>query len=97
MSSLVDTWFLSGDFAGYILAIYTSVYGQMFYGVLLFGFTVPLYIRYQSIVPPLLVAIAFTTFLEVVIPPEAFIVIRFLLGLGVATVLYLLYTRRGVA
>jgi len=54
----------------------------------------PLYIRYRSILPPLLVAVIVTSFIEVIIPPEAFDIVRFLLGLGVAVVLYMLFTRR---
>jgi len=92
--SLVDTWLATGDVLGFFVAIYTSVLGMMFFGVIIFAFTVPLYIRYQNIGPPLIVAFLSVTFLESVIPPEGLDLVRLVVVLGVAVILYWVFTRR---
>ena len=92
--SLVDTWLATGDVLGFFVAIYTSVLGMMFFGVIIFAMTVPLYIRYQNIGPPLIVAFLSVTFLESVIPPEGLDIVRLMVVVGIAVVFYWVFTRR---
>jgi len=38
-----------GDFAGFIIAIFTQQLGEMFLGIVFFGLTGALYVRYQNL------------------------------------------------
>lgn len=93
-ANLVTSTLAAGDFTGFVVGIYTTVLGEMFYGLIIFALTLPLYIRYQNIGPPLIVALLCVTFLEGIIPPEGLDLVRLLTVLGVAVVLYWVFTRR---
>ena len=89
----VVSLFASGDAAGAIAYIYTSVLGPIFYGLVVFLVMLPIYFKTQSIVLPLGVAILLSGLVEVILPAPAIDFARFMAILGIAAGLFLLVTR----
>lgn len=90
--SLLLTYLLAGDLAGFIIACYTTRIGQLFYAILVLCFTVPLAIRTQSITYVAIVWLILGIFFIPAVPlisPAAVL----LLILGIGGLIYRVYTR----
>jgi len=90
--NLIEQYLLNNDLIGFIIAIYTSVLGQLFYGVLVMIITVPLYMRTQSLSYVTILWILMGTLIETVLPIAVFNIGHVLIVLGIAGLLYKLFT-----
>ena len=91
--STPETFFASGDFLAGIAAIYTGTLGSVFFGLVIFLMILPLYLKTNSIILPLGVAILLSGLVEIMLPAPAIDLARFLVIAGIAAGLFLLITR----
>lgn len=81
----------SGDFIGFILYPYVNLIGNLFYGLVMLMLTVPLYNRYHSLTPILVLFILFggaTGIFTLLIPVAGFGITWVFMLLGLAGLLY---------
>ncbi len=88
-----EALFAAGDFLAGVAAIYTAVLGPVFFGVVVGLAILPLYLKTNSIVLPLGVLMLLSGLVEVVLPPAAVDLVRFLVIILVASGLFLMVTR----
>lgn len=88
-----ESYFLTGDFLAGIAAIYTNVLGPIFFGIVIFLAIIPLYLKTNSVILPLGVAILLSGLIEIALPAPAVDLLRFLVILFVAAGLFLVVTR----
>jgi len=93
MDDLLSQYLLKGDLIGFIIALYTSVMGEVFFAFILLGISVPLYIRTQSLAYVTVVWIILGALLEAIIPTTGLSLGKILMVLGVAAILYQLFVR----
>jgi hypothetical protein len=90
--SFLLAYLAQGDLIGFIIACYTSRIGQIFYVILILCFTVPLALRTQSItyvaVVWLILGALFIPAVPLISPAAVFLLI-----LGIAGLIYRVYTR----
>jgi len=91
MADLIDQYLRIGDLVGFIIAVYTSLIGQVFYGLILLIITVPLYIRTQSIMYCSILWIVINSILVVMVPTPGFNLAYVLLAAGIAGILFELF------
>ena len=47
--SLITQYLMQGDYSGFIIALYTQSMGDLFFGLVLLGASIPIYLKTQSI------------------------------------------------
>ncbi len=94
-TSLELLWQLlqQGDFIGFLTALYTSLLGDLFYGIVLLALALPLYIRTQSLTYVAIMWIILMGVFTVILPAEAYRIVRILFVLGVASAILSLFAR----
>lgn len=93
MADLLTQYLMTGDLLGFLQAIYTSVMGVYFYGLLALFIMVPLYLRYQGVTIVLILMIILSASMYYLIPPSGFKVISIILVLGLGGLITILYYR----
>ena len=48
-ADLLDQYLQGGDLVGFIIAVYTSLIGEIFFGLIILIVSIPLYLRTQSV------------------------------------------------
>ena len=94
-TDLLSTYLMKGDLIGFLMALYTSTMGDLFYGLLVVAFTIPLWIKTGSFiyVAAIWMLIGFT--LEALIPSPALSLGKVLLVLAVAAILFKVFLGGG--
>ena len=87
----LDTWFLSGDFVGGIIAVYTSRMGQLFYGFIVLGIMYPQYYRGGDILYPLIVFSVIGGAINYMFPTPILTVTKVIFAITIAVLLYRFY------
>jgi len=77
-----------GDLFGFFTAIFTRLIGDIFWGFILLFIAIPLYIRYQSIIPVAILFIGLGSLFIRFVPFTTFGTVYVLLGFGVGALLY---------
>lgn len=86
--TLIDQYLALGDVSGFIIAIYTSVMGDVFFGLLFLGFTVPIYQRTQSISFVSLLWFLAYGLLEILIPTPGLDLGKIIMAISIGVILY---------
>ena len=89
----LDQYFLTGDWIGGILAIYTSRMGDLFYGALIYGLSYPAYQRTKRLDYIVVVWALISGSLHVLIPTSANTLAKLIIAGGIATILYRVFVR----
>jgi len=84
-------YLLNGDLIGFINAIYISLIGELFYGLIVLMVTVPIYIRTQSLGYVCIVWLLVGALLQVVLPVATFNIGWVFIVLGLAGILWKLF------
>lgn len=77
---------------GFVQATFTRLIGEAFWGLIMLIIVVPLYIRYQSIIPIVIVFLGLGPLMIAFVPYSVYNLGYVLLGLGMAGLLYKLFT-----
>ena len=86
------TFIQNGDWLGFVVAMYATTMGDVFFGGIIFAMTFPLYMRTQSLTFTIMVATIMVALMEILIPAGMISFARMLWVIGTATVFYLLFT-----
>jgi len=89
--NLIDQYLRNGDLVGFIIAVYTSLIGQVFYGIMMVIVTVPLYVRTQSVMYCSILWVTVSGLLSALIPTAGFNISYVLLAAGIAGILFELF------
>jgi len=92
--NLLQQYLRIGDVSGFAIAIYTQSMGDIFFGLILLALTIPLYIRTQSLGYISILWITVSSLIETLVPTPGINLGKIILVIGVAGVLYSLFTRR---
>lgn len=93
---LITSWLQSGDITGFLIAVYTSELGGLFYVTFLMMISIPLYLKYGAI-PTAIIWVLFWGGMEIAVPAVALDIGLIMLGLSIGFLLFSVYMgRRGL-
>jgi hypothetical protein len=90
---LMNTYLKNQNFVGFLVAIYTSIMGELFYGMLILIITIPLYLRTQSLIYCAIVWLVLGSFFAAILPVSASHIAYFFIAISLTSILYKLLTR----
>jgi len=90
---LMNTYLKNKNFVGFIVAIYSSTLGELFYGMLILIITLPIYLRTQSLIYCAIVWLVLGSFFAAILPVSASHVAYFFIAISLTSILYKLLTR----
>jgi hypothetical protein len=90
--SLLGTYLLEGNFFGFIIGVYTTRIGQLFYGLFIFFLSLPLYLRTQSILYCAVLWLLLGGLFIVAVPIISPIAVLFVI-FGVTALIYRVFVR----
>ena len=90
---LFNTYLRMGNFVGFISATYTSIMGEAWYGFAILIFAIPIYFRTDSLFYVCMVFLLGGGFFVYLLPPAAWHIAVVFMVLGVAGLLYKVFTR----
>lgn len=88
-----DALLFSGDFYGFIVSIYTPILGQFFGGLVLLTMFAIIQIRTGEIAFGAILWLLVGASFEIMIPTAGFSVAKLFMVLGIASILFSLFTR----
>lgn len=94
MDDFLTQYLFQGDLVGFIIAVWTSSMGQMFYGMLIAILTVPLYMRTQSLTYVSILWLLSWGILQTMLPLAVWNIGHVFLILGTGGLLFKLITSR---
>ena len=94
IGNLITQYLPLGDISGFVIALYTYSMGDIFFGLVILAILTPIYIRYQSLGAVAVIMFVAGTLLETLVPFAGLDLGKILLVLGVAGILYSLFTAR---
>lgn len=90
---LMNIYLKNKNFVGFLVAIYTSIMGELFYGMLILIITIPLYLRTQSLIYCAIVWLVLGSFFAAILPVSASHIAYFFIAISLTSILYKLLTR----
>lgn len=95
-ADLITSWLQTGDISGFLIAIYTSEMGPLFYVAVLLMITVPIYLKYGAM-PTAIIWVLFWGTVEIATPAVALDIAMIMLGLSIGFLVFSVYMgRRGL-
>ena len=91
--NLITQYLVVGDFTGFIIALYTQSMGDLFFGVVLLGMSIPLYMKTESIGFVSILWIMVFGILELWIPTPALNLGKVILVIAVGVLLFNTFMR----
>jgi len=93
MADLLTTWLQTGDISGFLIAIYTSEVGPLFYAFVLMMISTPVYLKYGAIATAIIWVLFWGT-LEIAMPAIALDIGIIMLGLSIGFLIFSIYMGR---
>ena len=90
----LDSYFHTGDWAGGLIAIYTSKMGGLFYGLIVLATFIPPYVRHKKTDNILIFWMLVGGTLEYLVPTPVLSINHILIIFGIFSVLYRLFVRK---
>jgi len=90
---LFSQYLRMGNLVGFISATYTSIMGEAWYGFVILIFAIPIYFRTESLFYVCMVLLLGSGFFVYLLPPAAWHIAVVFMVLGVAGILYRIFTR----
>lgn len=87
-ADLIQQYLMTGDMMGFIIAIFSQSIGSVFFGIVLMGFSVPIYTRTQSIGLIALIWFIVWGFIEMIVPTPAMSLGKVVMAFAGAVILY---------
>jgi len=86
-------YLINGDLIGFINAVFTSRLGELWYALIVFAITFPLYLRTQSLIFVCILWILLGNILVVMVPISVFKLGYVLMVIGIGGLLYKLFRK----